>query len=124
MIYTSYFSNWRKWPKHCLPIGIVRFAPQKWKYPNCVNLSPSHELRRAWQFKNIDEDMFKLRYLAELQDRGLTPQGVRVILEDIANGKDIVLCCYEKSEDFCHRHILAEWLGDDVKEINGDGEII
>lgn len=27
-----------------------------------------------------------------------------------ANGKDIALICYEKPSDFCHRHLVAEWL--------------
>ena len=26
------------------------------------------------------------------------------------NGKDIALICYEKPSDFCHRHLVAEWL--------------
>lgn len=25
-------------------------------------------------------------------------------------GLDVALLCYEKPGDFCHRHILAEWL--------------
>lgn len=32
---------------------------------------------------------------------------------------DIALVCYEKPEDFCHRHIVAKWLragGYDCKE--------
>lgn len=32
----------------------------------------------------------------------------------------IALVCYEKSGDFCHRHIVADWLnqaGYDVKEL-------
>jgi uncharacterized protein (DUF488 family) len=31
-----------------------------------------------------------------------------------------VLLCYEKSGDFCHRHLVAEWLrryGYEVKEL-------
>jgi hypothetical protein len=35
-----------------------------------------------------------------------------LILKDGINckGKDIALVCYEKPEDFCHRHLVAEWL--------------
>lgn len=28
----------------------------------------------------------------------------------LGQGKDVVLCCWEKS-GFCHRHLVAEWLG-------------
>ena len=28
------------------------------------------------------------------------------------NGKNIALICYEKPSDFCHRHLVAEWLND------------
>lgn len=27
-------------------------------------------------------------------------------------GDNVVLCCYEKPGDFCHRHILIKWLGE------------
>lgn len=60
--------------------------------------------------------MFKHKYITELEDRGLTPNGVKELLRTITSHRDIVLCCYEKPGDFCHRHILAEWLGD-VEEL-------
>lgn len=25
------------------------------------------------------------------------------------DGKDICLICYEKPNDFCHRHLVADW---------------
>lgn len=28
----------------------------------------------------------------------------------LSGGKDIALICYEKPTDFCHRHLVAEWL--------------
>jgi uncharacterized protein (DUF488 family) len=34
-------------------------------------------------------------------------------LQKIANTKDtdkIILLCYEKPGDFCHRHLVADWL--------------
>ena len=38
----------------------------------------------------------------------------------LSEGKDAVLICYEKPDEFCHRHLLAEWLilhGYDCKEL-------
>lgn len=61
--------------------------------------------------------MFEIEYKNQLEERGLTPKEVRKILESVARHRDIILCCYEKPNEFCHRHILAEWLGEDVKEL-------
>ena len=55
--------------------------------------------------------MFKIKYQEELN--GIN---IREKLKAIANGKDVILCCYEKPSDFCHRHILNDM-------INGDGEL-
>jgi len=55
--------------------------------------------------------MFKIKYQEELNGINIKEK-----LEAIANGKDIILCCYEKPGDFCHRHILNDM-------INGNGEL-
>lgn len=70
-----------------------------------------------WKSNQIDEFMFKHKYITELEDRGLTPAGVYALLSEVADKRDIVLCCYEKPNEFCHRHILAEWLGNGIKEL-------
>lgn len=56
---------------------------------------------------------------------------ILIILEDRArswfalskeDNVNIVLLCYEKPEDFCHRHLVADWLNSskilpyDIKE--------
>ena len=117
-IYTSYFANWRNFPEGSLKIGITRFPPAYWKDEiNIDKLAPADWLLRQYQNKQIDEYMFAIEYKNQLNDRGLTPYAVRTILEAVAKDRDIVLCCYEKPDEFCHRHILAEWLGEDVEEL-------
>ena len=40
-------------------------------------------------------------------------------LYEMSGGKDIVLVCYEIPSDFCHRHLVADWLrerGFDIEE--------
>lgn len=116
-IYTSYFANWRNFPAEAFAVGITRFKPSYWQEINLEILAPSENLLRDYRNKNIDDYMFKMRYLSELRERGLTPEIVREGLYNYSKGFDVVLCCYEKPKDFCHRHILAEWLGEDVKEL-------
>jgi uncharacterized protein YeaO (DUF488 family) len=116
-IYTSYFANWRNIPGEAVAIGVTRFKPSYWQGANLESLAPSEELLREYRNRNIDEFMFKMRYLGELRERGLTPKFVKDELYNYSKGFDVVLCCYEAPKDFCHRHILAEWLGEDVKEL-------
>ena len=115
-IYTSYFANWRNFPTDAVPIGITRFKPSYWDKINLENLAPSESLLRAYRNKQIDEYIFRVKYFGELKERGFTPEFVREALSSVAGYRDIVLCCYEKPGDFCHRHLLAEWLGD-VEEL-------
>jgi uncharacterized protein (DUF488 family) len=45
----------------------------------------------------------------------LNKQEIKDVLEELENeGKDIIFLCYEKSGDFCHRHILADWLEENM----------
>lgn len=41
----------------------------------------------------------------------------------VENGfKEVVLLCYERPNDFCHRHLVAEWLreaGYNIEEYKG-----
>lgn len=43
--------------------------------------------------------------------RYLSQEKVVADLEKLSGGKDIALICYEKSGSFCHRHVVARWLG-------------
>ena len=115
-IYTSYFGNWRNFPEGSLEIAVTRFPP-KGVVLNLRALAPSEDLLRQWKNKEIDEFVFKHKYITELEDRGLTPNGVKELFAGITEKRDIILCCYERPDEFCHRHILAEWLDDNVVEL-------
>ena len=110
-IYTGYFAGIRNYPSGVLIIGITRFKPEYFKGINLESLAPSANLLRQYKNKEIDNFIFKQKYIQEIEDRGFVAKSVRQILEEIAGNRDIILCCYEKPSEFCHRHILAEWLG-------------
>lgn len=66
-----------------------------------------------------DTDYIK-KYEAQLDKKAFE---VLLILDTIieqAHGKDIVLLCYERPENFCHRHILAKWLEKHAKNFTKD----
>lgn len=52
-------------------------------------------------------------YVKDYYEQVLNKLNPEVVIQELrAYGQDIVLVCYEKSDDFCHRHIVAEWLSE------------
>lgn len=64
--------------------------------------------------KNHNNDYYIQHFQAEVLD-GLDAINVILDFSRMAYGfnvgeNDIALICYEKPSDFCHRHLLTEWL--------------
>ena len=54
------------------------------------------------------KDEYRIRFRNELK---LVPFSlVREDLERLSEGKDLVLLCWEKYPDFCHRYLVSDWL--------------
>ena len=110
-IYTSYFANWRKFPLNARVLGITRFPFAHLPYPNEKLLAPSEELLADYKAGKVDAAEFTKRFVMELKGRGFTNgKDLAASLARASNGEDLILCCYEKKGEFCHRHILAEIL--------------
>lgn len=101
MIHTSYFANIKKLPKHILPISISRFPPKWFEGDTDLSLAPSEELLIGYKEGKINEVEYEKIYRTQLEK--LNP-------EDYKKYENSALCCFEKVGDFCHRHILADWL--------------
>ncbi len=51
-------------------------------------------------------------YIKHFHEEVLSPLDAQKVYRELcqlAGSSDIVLLCYEKSGDFCHRHLVAEW---------------
>ena len=79
-IYTSYFGNSKKLQQAGIKV---------------IGISTQEEYTR--------------RYRSEVLSRQDMQQFLKTV-EQASGGQDVALCCYEKPEDFCHRHILADWI--------------
>ena len=112
MIWTSYFGNYKQFPSGAYVVSITRFPPKNWNRLEMKSLAPSEELLKQYKSNQIDEKIFKWKYLQEIEDRGIDKSSLRNFFNSLG---DVILCCYEK-DGFCHRHILNEWIG-------GDGEL-
>lgn len=85
------------------PIGIARFEPKWYRGPNYKRLAPTGDMIR------MSEEDYKPRFDIILSR--LEVQSVVKDLEEIGGGKDVALLCYERPGEFCHRQMVANWLG-------------
>lgn len=114
-IYTSYFAKIKKMKEH-FPYGLcVVSIAQKDPGPefsanSCKKLAPPWYVLKAYK-ENGDKEQYIRDYKRLVLDN-IDPHKVYEAFKQRAGYGDIVLVCYEKSGDFCHRHIIAQWLRD------------
>ena len=109
MIYTSYFGAIEQLPKDYALISIARSAPKYWFGLEYKKLAPSLAILSDYKRTGNEE-----KYIQEFSFQlfCLTPSIVIDELVTMARGYNIILMCYEKPQDFCHRHLVAKWLTD------------
>jgi len=105
MIWTSYFGNWRKFPSGYRQVSIARGVPNGIKSIelssfNCVR--PTTILLSDFKDGLITKELYTQRYLKQLE---------LLNIEDFLLSYDnSILLCYEKSDSFCHRHLLRRYI--------------
>lgn len=118
VIYTSYYANLRNLPASIIPVAISQFPPSWYKGKTLRRLAPSSELLLSYKAGTVGEDEYIRRYKAETLS-AFDPRKMYGSLFEYFGGRDICLVCFERPEDFCHRHIVAEWFrsaGYDARE--------
>jgi uncharacterized protein YeaO (DUF488 family) len=110
MIYTTYFAKLKSLPKHIIPISICGKAPDWYKGIQYKKLAPKYDFFMKWK-ETHDNDYYIKCFNEQVLDK-LNAWDVVSELVDPNSGIDIALVCYEKPTDFCHRHLVAEWLRD------------
>ena len=108
MIYTSYFAKLKYLPKDIVPISICGKSPEWYKGIQYKVLAPKYKFFMEWK-KNKDNDYYIEHFQKEVLDT-LEVETVINRLYELSEGKDICLLCYEKPNDFCHRHLVSNWL--------------
>lgn len=120
-IFTSYFDRTEK-PRieGLVPIGIAGISPPGFNGLEYKRLAPKRFIYDNY-IKSGDEETYSRDYFRHVLDK-LNPEQILKDLENLSGGKDIVLLCYERPNQFCHRHLVAYWmkseLGIECIEIN------
>jgi len=102
---TSYFA---KSGTHKNAVAISAKVPEFYKGKRYTKLAPSWSIYSEWK-ESGDDERYTRRYNEEILGK-LNPHEVYCDL-----GPEAILICYESSEKFCHRHLVAKWL---MKHLN------
>lgn len=103
MVYTSYFGNLKTLKSAgIVPVSISLWKPKWYMGLQYLNLAPKADM--------LKRDLSKEQYTEEYKLRVLHNLNARNVYNDLMSfGSRVALLCYEKPNDFCHRHIVSEW---------------
>jgi uncharacterized protein (DUF488 family) len=99
-IQTSYFA---KSANHPNAVSIAGKAPEWYKGRQYKKLAPKY-----WFFKKFKEDNDIVFYTEHYYKEVLDLLDPLEIVQEL--GENAVILCWEASDKFCHRHLVAEWL--------------
>ena len=122
-IYTSYFANARNIPRDIALISISLYPPKGYGGLEYKQLAPTRPILESWK-QNYNQEEYIINFQKDVLSR-LDPKNVYNYLYSMTGGRDCALLCFEKPEDFCHRHLVAEWFaaaGYEVKEYPKKGK--
>lgn len=106
-IYTSYFGNSKKLQQAGIKVIGISLYPPRWF--NGISLKQVAPTRSILFANGQTQEEYTRRYRSEVLSQQDMQQFLKTV-EQASGGQDVALCCYEKPEDFCHRHILADWI--------------
>lgn len=130
MIYTSYFAQIRNFPENVIPIAISGGLPQWYSGLWYKKVAPKYKFFMEWK-ENHDNEFYIEHFNKEVLeplDRVIVLNEIQLLIpEEIRAQMDapvwrsdsvhVALICYEKPGDFCHRHLVADWLREGGLEI-------
>lgn len=113
-MFTGYFAKLKEYKQaELIPISISAKAPDWYNGLEYKKLAPKWVFFQEWKYGSHKGD--NEYYISQFDEQVLKPLTVEDVLADITNlsGGDldkVILLCYEKSTDFCHRHLVADWI--------------
>lgn len=110
MIFTGYYAKLNSYKNLGLePIAISGKRPDFYEGLYYSDFAPRYEMFQRWKNKEITNEGYVKEYKAYLDT--LDKKEIKKDFEQYSKeGKHCILLCYEKSGEFCHRHVLADWL--------------
>lgn len=120
-IYTSYFSN-KNIPQEYQCISVANTQPSR-SYPKWREVIPSWFLAKSFKSKEISFELFRQIYLNQLIRKSLADSYNFELYLNCLDNENIVLLCWEKDYNNCHRKVLVEYLTYFYTDLRYIGEI-
>jgi len=108
VIYTGYFEQLSFYVGQGLtPICIAGYPPEGFTGIRFRTMAPKKIWWREWHEKHLSNDWYEQKY-NETVLKKLDPLETAKKLQSY--GQNVVLLCWEKPPEFCHRHLVAKWM--------------
>lgn len=123
MIFTSYFANIKKFPTNVIPVAICAKVPDWYTGLRYPKLAPKYDMLMKYKDDHNEADytdcfnntilkpLDPVKVSSELQEWLEFHYDIKLYLAPLCDNTSyhIALICYEKSDEFCHRHLVADW---------------
>lgn len=116
MIYTTYFNNLVNLPDNIVPISICGKPPYWWRGREYKKLAPKASFFNVWKMTG-NNDYYIKEFTRQVLDQLNPAEVVKELFEGVSPDCAIALLCYEKPNEFCHRHLAAQWLIDNGYQV-------
>lgn len=113
---TGYFAQLKKYiNRDLVPVSICGKAPFWYKKLEYKTLAPKYSFFMQYKNKEINEEEYTKQYYEQVLNN-LDPKKVLEEIDELTQYANyVVLLCYEKPSDFCHRHIVGTWLSENTE---------
>lgn len=122
-VYTSYYALAKELnDTDYIFIRISNSKPKWWTKPllSLPEVFPEWRIVDGVKKEIISEEQYTTEYQKMLNGLDKNKILEKIYLTEEGQGyKNVVLLCYETPDKFCHRHILADWIGG-IKELPQD----
>ena len=118
--HTSYFAKVKELQEAGFDnlVCVAGYAPKFFHAVPNARFYPDLAPRKSWFWEWKNNHLSNDWYIGNYNETVLSKLDPSKVASDL--GEDAVLLCYEKPGDFCHRHLIADWLrgyGHSVDEV-------
>lgn len=112
IVQTSYFANLKNVEN---PVSVAGKCPDFYKgRPEYKKLAPKYDWWKKWHDEKLSNEWYIEQYRKTVLEKLNPSQTLSELLSIYPNANVITLLCWERAGLFCHRHLISQWLADNI----------